>query len=116
MMPLSRVRTSAALIAPLPSGDLLRGDLLRLVASEDHDDGQPKDDASGRKSMDRDDLPYKVELWNEPGSAVEQVMAVTANASIGYAAYYAATREYPDRHITLRHKNSIVARWRGPKH
>jgi hypothetical protein len=28
----------------------------------------------------------------------------------------AATREYPDRHITLRHKNSVVARWSGPQH
>jgi hypothetical protein len=44
------------------------------------------------------------------------VVAVTASASIGYAAYYAATREYPDRHITLRHKNSVVARWSGPQH
>jgi hypothetical protein len=111
MMRLSRVRTPAAFIAPLPSGDLLR-----LVASGDPDDNQPSDDASGRRAMAREDLPYKVELWNETGSAVEQVIAVTANASIGYAAYYAATREYPDRHITLRHKNSVVARWRGPKH
>jgi len=111
MMRLSRVRTAAAFIAPLPIGDLLR-----LVSSGDPDDNQPSDDTSGRRVMAREDLPYKVELWNEPGSAVEQVIAVTANASIGYAAYYAATREYPDRHITLRHKNSVVARWRGPKH
>ena len=111
MTPLSRVRTSAAIIAPLPSGDLLR-----LVASEDSDNSQPKDDPSGRGTAAREDLPYKIEIWNETGAAFEQVIAVTANASIGYAAYYAATREYPDRHITLRHKNSVVARWRGPKH
>jgi hypothetical protein len=116
MMPLSKVRTSAAFLAPLPSPDPSTDDLLRLVTSGDHEGGQPKEDPTGRRSMARDDLPYKVELWNEPGSAVEQVIAVTANASIGYAAYYAATREYPDRHITLRHKNSVVARWRGPKH
>ena len=111
MTPLSRVRTSAAIIAPLSSGDLLR-----LVASEDSNNSQPKDDPSGRGTAAREDLPYKIEIWNETGAAVEQVIAVTANASIGYAAYYAATREYPDRHITLRHKNSVVARWRGPKH
>lgn len=111
MMRLSRIRTAAAFITPSPNGGLVR-----LIASEDSDDSQPKDDASRRSAILRDDLPYKVELWNEPGAAVEQVIAVTANASIGYAAYYAATREYPDRHITLRHKNSIVARWRGPKH
>jgi len=44
------------------------------------------------------------------------VLAVTANGSIGYAAYYAATREFPDRYVTLRHKNSIVSRWNGPRH
>ncbi|HEY7298256.1 MAG TPA: hypothetical protein VH684_10010 [Xanthobacteraceae bacterium] len=112
MMPLSRVRSSAAFITSLPNSNFLR-----LVASDDPDDGsQPKDSPSDRHAMARDDLPYKIELWNEPGSAVEQLIAVTANASIGYAAYYAATREYPDRHITLRHKNSVVARWRGPRH
>jgi hypothetical protein len=57
-------------------------------------------------------LPYKVEIWNETGASVEQVVAVIANASIGYA----ATREYPDRHIRLRNKNSVVARWSGPRH
>ena len=111
MMRLSSIRAAAIFIDPLPNGGLLR-----LAAPEDSDDSQPKDDASGRSAIARDDLPYKVELWNEPGAAVEQVIAITANASIGYAAYYAATREYPDRHITLRHKNSVVARWRGPKH
>jgi len=61
-----------------------------------------------------EDLPYKVELWDPAKTGVEQVLAITANGSIGYAAYYAATREYPDRYITLRHKNAIVSRWNGP--
>lgn len=65
---------------------------------------------------DREDLPYKIEIWNESGAAVEQIVAVTANAGIGSAVHYAATREYPDHHITLRHKNSVVARWSGPQH
>ena len=110
MMPL-RIRTSAASIAPLPGGGLLR-----LIASGDPDDSPPQQEPSGGSAAPREDLPYKVEIWNPSGSAVEQVIAITANASIGYAAYYAATREYPDRHLTLRHKNSVVARWRGPKH
>ena len=112
MMPLSRVRTAAAgWIEPLPVGGLLY-----LVASGDPEDSRSRPEPSDRSSTPREDLPYKVEIWNESGAAVEQVIAITANASIGYAAYYAATREYPDRHITLRHKNSVVARWRGPKH
>jgi hypothetical protein len=92
------------------------GGLLRLVASGERDDGNPAGRPGGPAPVEREDLPYKVEIWNEAGAAVEQVVAVTANASIGYAAYYAATREFPDRHITLRHKNSVVARWSGPKH
>jgi hypothetical protein len=64
----------------------------------------------------REDLPYKVELWDESRSSVEQVLAVTANGSIGYAAYYAAAREYPERYVTLRHKNSIISRSNPPQH
>lgn len=65
---------------------------------------------------DNEDLPYKVELWNECRTAVEQVLAMTANASIGYSAFYAAARDHFDRYITLRHKNTIVNRWNGPAH
>jgi hypothetical protein len=57
-----------------------------------------------------------VELWNEARTAVEQVLAITANASIGYSAFYAAARDHFDRYITLRHKNAIVNRWNGPAH
>lgn len=65
--------------------------------------------------MAGEDLPFKVELWDPAKQAVEQVLAVTANSSIGYAAYYAATREYVDRFVTLRHKGSILIRWNAPK-
>ena len=60
------------------------------------------------------DLPYRVELWDKTLGSVEQVLAVTANASIGYAAYFAATRDFPDRHITLRFRNAILSRWNWP--
>jgi hypothetical protein len=65
---------------------------------------------------ENEDLPYRVELWNEARTAVEQVLAITANASIGYSAFYAAARDHFDRYITLRHKNTIVNRWNGPTH
>ena len=64
----------------------------------------------------REDLPYRVELWNQQKSSVDLVLAVTASASIGFAAYFAATREYPDRYVTLRHRGSFVSRWNGPAH
>jgi hypothetical protein len=68
--------------------------LLHFGASGDREDGVPRSNPTRPVPVDREDLPYKVEIWNEPGASVEQVVAVTANASIGYAACYAATREY----------------------
>ena len=103
------VRRSLAITPP-------EGRPWRLAPPGDREDGLPRGAPPRPVPVDRENLPYKVEIWDEAGASVEQVVAVTANASIGYAAYYAATREYPDRHITLRHKNSVVARWGGPTH
>ena len=87
----------------------------RLSPGDDEHDGSGDDSSVvPHGTFPGEDLPYKVELWNESKTAIDQVLAVTANGSIGYAAYYAATREYPDRYITLRHKNGIVSRWNGP--
>jgi hypothetical protein len=72
--------------------------------------------AASSGPREAEDLPYRVELWNEARTAVEQVLAITANASIGYSAFYAAARDHFDRYITLRHKNTIVNRWNGPAH
>ena len=79
------------------------------------DDGFHASARSGRATGTAEDLPYRVELWDEAKRSVEQVLAVTANGSIGYAAYYAATRDYPQRYVTLRDKNGIISRWNGPK-
>jgi hypothetical protein len=88
----------------------------RLAPAGDPEEDDRRRPGRGPTSIEREDLPYKVELWDESRSHVEQVLAVTANGSIGYAAYYAATREHPDRYITLRHKTRIVSRWNEPKH
>ena len=63
-----------------------------------------------------EDLPYKVEVWDDAGALVEQVVAISVSPAIGYAAYYAATREYPGRAITLSHKGRVISRWAGPAH
>lgn len=78
--------------------------------------GRPGIPPVGPDPIEGEDLPYKVELWDEAKNSVEVVLAVTASASIGYAAYFAATREYPTRYITLRHKSSMVSRWNAPGH
>ncbi len=62
------------------------------------------------------DLPYRVEVWDEAGEHVELIVAVSLSPAIGYAAFYAATREYPGRPITLRHKNRVLSRWTAQTH
>ena len=68
---------------------------------------------AGAASPEHEELSYRVELWNAAGEVVEQTLAVTSSSSIGYAAYYAATREFPDAVITLRHNTTIMSRWGG---
>ena len=57
---------------------------------------------------------YKVQLWDEAKQAVEQVLALALDSQIGFAAYYAAGREFSDRYVTLRHNNRIVSQWNPP--
>jgi hypothetical protein len=88
----------------------------RLKPSDERD-GDPQPPPWDRShAQEHEDLPYRVEIWNEAKSSVESILAITVSASIGYAAYYAATREFPDRYITLRHKDNIINRWNGPAH
>jgi hypothetical protein len=84
---------------------------LAMAQGQGDSDGAPQDDGAARGTAPHDDLPYKVELWNAERTSVEQVLAVTAHSSIGYAAYHAATREYPDRYVTLSHRNRVLSRW-----
>src|SRR5262249_47865126 len=106
--------------SPLPKYLPLRanngGAAWRLAPGDDPDDARRDPVRLDRLSSGREDLPYRVELWDEARNSVEQILAVTASGSIGYAAFYAATREYPNRYITLRHKNSIVSRWNAVGH
>lgn len=78
--------------------------------SDDHDPGESSRRPSPLPPRG-EELPYRVEVWNADFKSVELTLAMTANGSIGYAAYYEATREYPERYVVLRHKNRIVARW-----
>lgn len=87
-----------------------------LGSGSDPEEDSRSPSRSNRQTAEREDLPFRVELWDDAKQSVELVLAVTANGSIGYAAYYAATREYPQRYVTLRHKNRTVARWNGPEH
>jgi hypothetical protein len=86
-----------------------------LFSGSEEDPDAPDSPRPARAVQRRgEELPYRVEVWSEDRSGVEQTLAMTANGSIGYAAYYEATREYPGRYVVLRHKNRIVARWNAP--
>jgi hypothetical protein len=81
-----------------------------------HGGDEPSDEGSTRPPfggfpLDADELPYKVEVWDISGQFVEQVVAVSASPAIGYAAFYAATREFAGREITLRHQSRVISRW-----
>jgi hypothetical protein len=89
---------------------------VHLAPSGGPEDGERSDGAPDSLANTADDLPYKVEVWDEGSRSVEQTLAITANGSIGYAAYYEATKEFPTRYITLRHKDRVVARWNPPGH
>lgn len=89
--------------------------LYRLAAGDDGERGSAQR-SSGPFAREGDDLPYKVELWNDTHEFVDQVLAVTADASIGYGAYYAAIRQFPDRHITLRHKGKVISKTMTGRH
>ena len=59
------------------------------------------------------DLPYEVELWSDGRQAVEDKLALSANPGVAYAAFYAATRLFPDRYITLTLNGRILSRFNG---
>jgi len=109
------MRTSSQVLDSLARQALDRT-AYHVSSDDDSDDAGGKLARFDKASSGREDLPYRIELWDEAKRSVEQVLAVTANGSIGYAAFYAATREHPGRYVTLRHKNSIVSRWNGPDH
>jgi hypothetical protein len=94
---------------------LVRSYPVAYFGQEDDSNDDPRPDRSrGRQPESGEELHYVVEVWDDKGSIVEQTLAITANGSIGYAAYYEATREFPARYVTLRHKKRIVARWNAP--
>jgi hypothetical protein len=108
---------SSHLVLAFPPGPLAESGLrYHFVPDDAPGDPARKGPRSDQATAGREDLPYKVELWDTSRSSVELVLAVTANGSIGYAAYYAAAREYPDRYVTLRHKNNIISRSNPPQH
>jgi hypothetical protein len=87
-----------------------------LHSGDGPEDGAGKPPPLGETSLDHDDLPYVVEVWDVAGEFVEHVVAVSAHPAIGYAAFYAAAREFYGRDITLRYKGRVLSRFAGTSH
>ena len=106
---------SCSLVSHVPASVPICWHPFAMAQGRNDADDTPPDAGPDGSTAPRDDLPYKVELWSEDRTSVQQVLAVTAHSSIGYAAYHAATREYPDRYVTLRHRNRVLSRWNAQR-
>jgi hypothetical protein len=83
----------------------------RFSSFDDEDDARRGRRLSQSSTAARDELPFRIELWDEARQNVETVLAIAAHGTIAYAAFYSAAKEYPHRYITLRHDNKIISRW-----
>jgi hypothetical protein len=89
------------------------GGATQFSSSDDRDDPQAGRYPFRPAAAARDELPFKVELWDNARQSVEMTLAIAAHGAIAYAAFYAAAKEHPHRYITLRHNNKILTRWSG---
>jgi uncharacterized membrane protein YhfC len=55
-----------------------------------------------------EELPYSIEVWHAAGS-VERVLARAVSLQLARAVFQAVTNELPDRRVTLRKGNRIIA-------
>jgi len=83
--------------------------------------GEPPEDGEGGfrgsgAGADSDLLPYRVEVWDAEATFVEQVVALTANRSVGWAAYFATKEQFPHRRVTFRDQYGELGRWDSKNH
>jgi len=55
------------------------------------------------------DLPYRVELWDDNDTHVEELIALVGDHAVARAAYAEAVRRRPGKLITLRQKTRVLA-------
>jgi hypothetical protein len=72
--------------------------------------GNTKTARTGSASRPSEDLPYRIELWSDAERpTVERVLARAETAQLARAIFTAAVGEHPDRRLTLRKGNRIIA-------
>ena len=55
-----------------------------------------------------DDLSYRVEVWDDEDSHIEEIIALTSDYATAKSAVEAAVKRRPGRFITLRQKARII--------
>lgn len=57
----------------------------------------------------RADLPYRIEVWDEQYSHVEELVAMVGDHVVARAAFGETIRQRPGRNVTLRQKTRVLA-------
>jgi hypothetical protein len=55
-----------------------------------------------------DDLPYRVDVWDDKDSHIEEIIALTSDYATAKSAYEEAVKRRPGRFITLREKARVI--------
>jgi hypothetical protein len=55
-----------------------------------------------------DDLPFRVELWDDKDSHIEEVIALASDYATAKSAFDEAVKRRPGRFITLRQKARVI--------
>jgi hypothetical protein len=58
--------------------------------------------------MADDDLPFRVELWDDKDSRLEEIIALASDYATAKSAYEGAVKRRPGRLITLRQKARVI--------
>jgi hypothetical protein len=55
------------------------------------------------------ELPYRIELWDDHDTRVEEVIALVSDHAVARAAFAEAIKRRPGKIITLRQKSRVLA-------
>ena len=59
-----------------------------------------------------DDLPFRIEVWDDGDRRIEELIALTADFASACGAYEEAVRRRPGKLITLRQKARVIRKSR----
>ena len=59
-----------------------------------------------------DDLPFRIELWDDADQSVEELIALVADFATAQTAYNDAVKRRPGKLITLRQKARLIRKSR----